>query len=120
MSRKFVSRTFVPKVSPGAPNKMFCPACKALLKLSAHKTCLNCGAAVEGKIEFSEEIKHKTNLKPQAQQIETLATVEKKCPKCGNKTAFFKSQQIAYADEPETEFYKCTKCGHTWRSMYTM
>ncbi|MBI2040971.1 MAG: transcription factor S [DPANN group archaeon] len=99
---------------------MFCPTCKALLKLSAHKTCMNCGALVEGKLEFSEQIKHKSEIKSQEQAIETMATVQKRCPKCGNKTAFFKSQQIAYADEPETEFYKCTKCQHVWRSMYTM
>ena len=118
---KVRSRTFVPKVSPGAlKTKMFCPACKTLLKLSAHKTCLNCSAPVEEKIEFSEQIKQKQEPKAQALNIETMATVQQKCPKCGNREAYFKSQQIAYADEPETEFYKCTKCWHTWRSMYTM
>jgi len=37
------------------------------------------------------------------------------CPKCGNTKAYWWMQQTRSADEPPTLFYKCTKCGYTWR-----
>lgn len=44
-----------------------------------------------------------------------LPTSEAHCGKCHNKTAYFWTVQTRAADEPETKFMKCTKCGHTWR-----
>jgi DNA-directed RNA polymerase subunit M len=41
--------------------------------------------------------------------------IEIKCPKCGNKKAYFWTMQTRASDESETKFYKCTKCKHTWR-----
>jgi transcription factor S len=41
--------------------------------------------------------------------------VEIKCPKCGNKKAYFWTMQTRASDESETKFYKCVKCKHTWR-----
>jgi len=38
------------------------------------------------------------------------------CPKCENMEAFWWMQQTRAADEPPTLFYKCTKCGYSWRS----
>lgn len=38
-----------------------------------------------------------------------------KCPRCGNDEAYYTVLQTRRADEPPTRFYKCTKCGHTWR-----
>lgn len=38
------------------------------------------------------------------------------CPKCENVEAFWWMQQTRAADEPPTLFYKCTKCGWSWRS----
>ena len=37
------------------------------------------------------------------------------CEKCGNKAAYYWTQQTRGADEPETRFFKCTKCEYTWR-----
>jgi DNA-directed RNA polymerase subunit M len=37
------------------------------------------------------------------------------CPKCGNTRAYWWMQQTRGADEPPTMFYKCTKCGYSWR-----
>jgi DNA-directed RNA polymerase, subunit M/Transcription elongation factor TFIIS len=37
------------------------------------------------------------------------------CPKCGNHEAYYWMIQTRAADEPPTRFYKCVKCGHTWR-----
>lgn len=38
------------------------------------------------------------------------------CPKCENIEAFWWMQQTRGADEPPTLFYRCTKCGYSWRS----
>ncbi|MEM2705477.1 MAG: transcription factor S, partial [Thermoplasmata archaeon] len=37
------------------------------------------------------------------------------CPKCGNRGAYWMLKQTRAADEPETRFYICTKCGYRWR-----
>jgi transcription factor S len=46
-----------------------------------------------------------------------LPTTNKLCQKCGNNVAYWWLIQTRSADEPPTQFFKCTneKCGHTWR-----
>jgi len=44
-----------------------------------------------------------------------LPIAEEECPKCGNKQAYWWMEQTRSSDEPETRFYRCTKCGYTWR-----
>jgi len=41
------------------------------------------------------------------------------CPKCGNTQAFWWITQTDSADEPSTQFFRCTKCSHTWRNPKT-
>jgi DNA-directed RNA polymerase subunit M len=38
-----------------------------------------------------------------------------RCPKCGHDELLNWMMQTRSADEPPTRFYRCTKCGHTWR-----
>ena len=45
----------------------------------------------------------------------TLPTVEMSCRKCNNKILYWWTRQTRSSDEPETRFYKCTKCGFIWR-----
>ncbi len=47
--------------------------------------------------------------------VETLPKTKVVCPKCGNDEAYVWMQQTRAADEPPTRFYRCTKCGYTWR-----
>lgn len=47
--------------------------------------------------------------------FETLPKTKAVCPKCGNEEAYVWMQQTRAADEPPTRFYRCTKCGYTWR-----
>ena len=49
------------------------------------------------------------------ENVETNPRVEADCAKCDNKEAFYWTRQTRGADEPETRFFKCTKCNHTWR-----
>jgi len=103
---------------------LFCPKCGSLLK-SLKKDNINviscsCGYTEKG----TEEIQITEKGKPKGKE-EELAIVEKEeevypivkanCPKCRHKEAYTWSVQTRSADEPETKFFKCTKCKHTWR-----
>ena len=46
---------------------------------------------------------------------ETLPKIDADCKTCGNKKAYFWTKQMRSADEPETRFFRCTKCNRTWR-----
>lgn len=47
---------------------------------------------------------------------DALPTTSIDCPKCGNNLAFWWMLQTRSADEATTQFYRCTKCNHTWRN----
>lgn len=47
---------------------------------------------------------------------DTLPTISIDCPRCGNNIAFWWMLQTRSADEATTQFYRCTKCDHTWRN----
>jgi len=46
----------------------------------------------------------------------TLPKAREKCPECGNTEAYYYMRQNRSADEPETIFYRCTKCNHQWHN----
>jgi len=47
---------------------------------------------------------------------EVLPTINIECPKCNNNLAVWWMLQTRSADEATTQFYRCTKCNHTWRN----
>lgn len=44
-----------------------------------------------------------------------LPTTTARCEECGHNVAYWWLRQLRSADESETRFFKCTKCGATWR-----
>lgn len=40
------------------------------------------------------------------------ATVNEECPKCKNPVMEYYTMQLRSADEGQTVFYECAKCGH--------
>jgi len=49
-------------------------------------------------------------------KLNSLPTTKIECPKCGHSEAFWWFLQTRSGDEPPTQFYRCVKCNHTWRS----
>ena len=47
----------------------------------------------------------------------TLPITKSECPTCGNKKAYWWMVQTRGSDESPTQFFRCTKCQHTWREM---
>ena len=102
----------------------FCPKCNNLMLPKDGKLkCVVCGYEEETTENSSKEYEYKEHLESkkvkitviEGESLDTLPTIRIECPKCGHNEAYWWLQQTRCADEPETRFYKCKKCGHTWR-----
>ena len=110
----------------------FCENCgsklKAKTQVEGGKTsvvlaCDNCGFVLKDKKSVSKAMKQEAETSKQSikivskedEKIKTMPTLKIDCPKCGNKEAFWWFLQTRSGDEPPTQFYRCTVCGHTWR-----
>jgi DNA-directed RNA polymerase subunit M len=80
--------------------------------------CQGCGYALKAPEEYKLIWKHKQKER-ELRVIEgappTLPTTRARCPSCGHDVAYWWLRQTRGADEPSTRFYRCVKCGHTWR-----
>ncbi len=98
---------------------MFCPKCKSLLKpmTVAGKRVLGCSCGyrqVGGSMSITEKNRGAKEVHV-VEERDTRPLTDARCGKCGHGKAHFWSMQTRAADEPETRFFKCEKCGHTWR-----
>lgn len=77
----------------------------------------SCGnSSKDGKITLTEI---------NSKEFETIDVIEEdhnvnpltdaECPKCKHIRAHWWSVQMRGADEPESIFFRCEKCKHTWR-----
>ncbi len=109
----------------------FCPKCETRMKPKIEEdiiVCPKCGFTIakgndKPKIMRESEpssIESGSNNSLKIMDIEngphTLPTTTIDCPKCTNGMAFWWMLQTRSADEPTTQFYRCTKCGYTWRN----
>lgn len=112
----------------------FCPKCGTRLRLKQMKSseddevsvtylCDNCGytnkagrtvtQATEEDLASAAPIKI---VGDKENKLNTLPTTKIDCPKCGHNEASWWFLQTRSGDEPPTQFYRCLKCNHTWRS----
>lgn len=86
--------------------------------------CTNCGHKEKLKERSlkentDEELSNTPQIKvvgDKEAKLNSLPTTKIDCPKCGNNEAFWWFLQTRSGDEPPTQFYRCVKCSHTWRS----
>ena len=111
----------------------FCPKCKSRLvpkrKKSGEKAfmvlvCHKCGykRLVSGKVtpKVARVIPHNPQelvavIGREEQKLRTLPTVRIECPKCGNNLVYVWQVQTRGLDVSSTQFFRCTKCGYTFR-----
>ncbi len=102
----------------------FCDECGSLMRPIKEGDkitikCPNCNSESKNNItqKISSKIKHKPldTIPVFDGKHSTLPIVKMICKECDNKTVYWWTRQTRSSDEPETRFYKCTKCGYTWR-----
>jgi len=107
----------------------FCPECGTRLVPKRKKeakdiflACTKCG--YEKYVGTLTQAAKVSETKPQdqiiviskkEQKLRTLPTVTVECPKCENNLAYVWQVQTRGADESSTQFFRCTKCGYTFR-----
>ncbi|KAJ2710076.1 DNA-directed RNA polymerase I core subunit rpa12 [Coemansia spiralis] len=111
---------------------VFCATCANLLDSPGdqdHIVCHACGDDHEGAqfegIEtvsrsqdtaFPSRLRNKRSLVQGVGEVErSNARVEEVCPQCGANEMTFHTMQMRSADEGQTVFYKCVKCGHGFK-----
>jgi len=108
----------------------FCSSCGKRMVLKRMKdgvvfVCTSCKC--EKTTKKDDTVKIATQKKPREtivvidkedQQLTPNPTTSAKCPKCENNLAFTWAVQTRAGDEGATQFFRCTKCGHTFR-LYT-
>ena len=110
----------------------FCPKCGTRLRLKQVKSekevaitylCDNCGYANKAGKTVSQptgdDLATAAPIKvvgDKENKLNTLPTTKIECPKCGHDEASWWFLQTRSGDEPPTQFYRCVKCSHTWRS----
>ncbi|MEE9586351.1 MAG: transcription factor S [Nitrososphaerales archaeon] len=108
----------------------FCQECGTRLKIKKVKDddgnnvtvmlkCDRCGFSAPAVEPITRpEVEHTENqikVISEEMDVEPLPTLEVECPRCKNNKAFWWMLQTRGGDEPTTQFYRCTKCNHTWR-----
>ncbi len=110
----------------------FCPECDTRLvpkKSTAEKAdfvmaCPKCGFMKRQPVKELEPIPKLVELgsretivviSREEQKLRVLPTVRVKCTKCGNNLAYVWQVQTRGGDESSTQFFRCTKCNHTFR-----
>jgi len=104
----------------------FCPKCGGLLKprregSKVYLVCTRCNYRAEPahhSLTITSRIEHTDKEKTFVVEENTLnlpITRDVVCKRCGHSEAYYWVVQTRAADEPPTRFYKCVKCGFTWR-----
>ena len=102
----------------------FCPKCDIRLKKSSTSSsicCPKCDYTEGQESDIENNVSEKESksdflVLDENEGKDTMPTIEIECEKCGNNKAVWWMLQTRSADEPTTQFYRCTKCEYTWRN----
>jgi len=100
----------------------FCSKCGSIIvEKRKNYGCLRCGYSTKDKVKLKtsektdEKDKKKVVVVKKSGEEEILPITDANCKQCGNNKALFWTVQTRSGDEAETKFFRCTKCGYTWR-----
>jgi len=96
----------------GKSIKLVCRKCKRKYKTKHKDRRMSVGE------KFKNQKKDIVVIEKKEAEFE-LPVIDILCPECGNKKAYWQSQEIGGLSEESstfTIFYTCTKCNHKWRS----
>ncbi len=103
----------------------FCPKCEIRLKKDNNGSalvCSKCGYVKENIVKTDQEKLEESNPDFTVMGKDDMniakgleSTIKIDCEKCHNQEGVWWTFQTRSADEPETKFYRCIKCNHTWR-----
>lgn len=107
----------------------FCPSCEKRMVLKRTKdgaiyVCPACKCKKTIKLSPAKAVAPKKPretivvIGKEDQDLKTNPTAKIKCPKCENNLAYTWQVQTRAGDEGATQFFRCTKCNHTFR-LYT-
>ncbi|MBD3318814.1 transcription factor S [Candidatus Woesearchaeota archaeon] len=99
---------------------IFCKKCGSMMMPKQEKKrkifICQCGETVEdATVTFTEEGNKEIENVEVADEPNVNPLIDAVCPKCKHGRAHYWTIQMRGADEPESRFFKCEKCGHTWR-----
>ncbi|KAK9282869.1 hypothetical protein L1049_011094 [Liquidambar formosana] len=116
---------------------MFCELCGTMLSLNSTKyaQCSLCGSKRKAKeicgreiclTATAKDIQRELGIKPfvkagglyidfDGEEEVRHATTRRTCEKCGHPELEYYTRQTRSADEGETAFYHCRKCGHRFK-----
>jgi len=104
----------------------FCPKCGKMLMPKRENNvvvlfCRSCGFTKRGEANGYRVSQEKTTreetiiIHEDKGQEKVLPTIRTECPRCGHHEAYWWLLQTRRADEGSTRFFRCVKCGYTWR-----
>ena len=101
----------------------FCKKCRSLMVpvktgKTTHMKCRKCGYQPKESVrelKITEKATKGRGVVLLEKDEIPLPMIDRTCPECENEQAYFWLQQTRAADEPPTQFFRCTKCKHTWR-----
>ena len=94
---------------------MFCKKCSNLILPKDGVMKCSCGyVEKEGKLidKKKKDVEIEIGNEEGSQR---LPIIKAECSGCKNNEAYFWTKQTRSSDEPETRFFKCTKCKRVWR-----
>jgi len=108
----------------------FCPdcGCRLVPKKTEAGVCFTCSKCSYVKPNAENEADNKASTKVirhalrdqvtvvgKEDNVDTMPTMRMECPKCGNMIVYVWQVQTRGGDEASTQFFRCTKCNHTFR-----